>query len=956
MKKKFTKLSVLAISLLLAFSLSACSAEELKDIEGLENIEGLEDILNSDAFADLKDQLNEDLEEGSAKDSEEASEEDSEEIGYSEDADLLKDIIKAASFEEIFKKHDSFTVEYQASEDDLELAAKVFGQYTDLTYAIPGEYYKHTGIYNGEGEDPYVRDYLSMENDVYNFEDGELSREWFPMSKEEMEELRREELTMPDSLPIITDIGDLGLEEVVSVEEKGNNELLVTTHTSEEALAGLDFIPEDWEAPFSEFTYLVDKEDLTLREQCLNIVTGDDTIEIYRLKVSYDEAPPKEYEEFKKSIEDLKKDKDTKTITAVYKPGTDEEKSYELTESTSVKVKLRYPEGFSLSSDPEGKELFKGSDGKSDVTLYLIEDEAEDKKDEKEDKADGDSKDAKDSDKEAKEISASGIVEEEVPLYVGDKDNEEELSLYYIKDGSVPYISCEAIPDLIEKSFSFGYSEEDFYGISTESEDGHFLLTRDDPDVIMDIDFEEDKITFSDFDAFFMKANENLVDVLDPDPKVLKLMKKDEESSVNYSGGLISFDLKSYDIDLVEDEGEYYIPLQTVNDIMLCNYDAYVLRNHEAAFLVDCISNVFNDDSKSEIMDLYKENDLERTEDLAEFEYNELCMILDSRYGLKEEHNIESFDKFLTENGLAEDIKGTDQVKAELALATLMGKYIDDMHSNYMSPSSIADTEDVADALKEAKITRGNAKKAYEALMESYSAASKESYPKGIPGYEEVDNTAYITFNSFSSENKDYDYTKAPKESELDDVVKLMQYSCDQILRKNSPVENVVMDLSQNYGGDNTIATYAMATMLGYGKNNTINTMTAAKTCSVYEIDTNRDGKFDDNDTLAGKGLNLYCLVSPVSFSCGNLLPAEFKTSPEVTLIGKPTAGGTCTINFLSTASGSTLTLSSFKKMCRMHNGIFYNIDQGVEPDYKINKLADFYDREKLTKYINDLY
>ena len=60
---------------------------------------------------------------------------------------------------------------------------------------------------------------------------------------------------------------------------------------------------------------------------------------------------------------------------------------------------------------------------------------------------------------------------------------------------------------------------------------------------------------------------------------------------------------------------------------------------------------------------------------------------------------------------------------------------------------------------------------------------------------------------------------------------------------------------------------------------------------SSFKADTNLDGKFNKKDALYGKGLRLYCLISPCSFSCGNLVPSVFKQSDKVTLIGK-TSGG----------------------------------------------------------------
>ena len=38
-----------------------------------------------------------------------------------------------------------------------------------------------------------------------------------------------------------------------------------------------------------------------------------------------------------------------------------------------------------------------------------------------------------------------------------------------------------------------------------------------------------------------------------------------------------------------------------------------------------------------------------------------------------------------------------------------------------------------------------------------------------------------------------------------------------------------------------------------------------------------------------------------------------------------------------------------------LRNGSFYDIDQGVEPDFFISKTENFFDREKLAAYIDSL-
>jgi hypothetical protein len=108
-------------------------------------------------------------------------------------------------------------------------------------------------------------------------------------------------------------------------------------------------------------------------------------------------------------------------------------------------------------------------------------------------------------------------------------------------------------------------------------------------------------------------------------------------------------------------------------------------------------------------------------------------------------------------------------------------------------------------------------------------------------------------------------------------------------------------------------------------------------------------------DTLSGKGLHLYCLESPVSFSCGNLVPNAFKASHKVTLLGQESGGGSCVIHPLCTAAGSRYQVSGYRRFSIMKNGSFYDVDRGAQPDYFIGDINRFYNRKELTEYINSL-
>ena len=175
-----------------------------------------------------------------------------------------------------------------------------------------------------------------------------------------------------------------------------------------------------------------------------------------------------------------------------------------------------------------------------------------------------------------------------------------------------------------------------------------------------------------------------------------------------------------------------------------------------------------------------------------------------------------------------------------------------------------------------------------------------------------------------------------------------------RITRENSPIENVVLDLSNNTGGAVDAAVVVLSWFLGDAPFSIKNMATGALSTAVYRADINLDHKFDEKDTVADK--NLYCLISPVSFSCGNLVPAGLKSSQKVTLIGRTSGGGSCSVQPMTTAYGTVFQISSAMRMSFLKNGSFYDIDQGIEPDYYIDNIENYYDRAALTRFINGLF
>lgn len=235
---------------------------------------------------------------------------------------------------------------------------------------------------------------------------------------------------------------------------------------------------------------------------------------------------------------------------------------------------------------------------------------------------------------------------------------------------------------------------------------------------------------------------------------------------------------------------------------------------------------------------------------------------------------------------------------------------------------------------------------------------SVRSNPDACKSYFEVGDTAYISFDNFTmlpGENgvEGY-YTHDGKLPE--DTFGIIVDAHRQITRENSPIKNVVLDLSCNSGGATPAAVYTLCWFLGESRVSVNNTFTGAQSTMFYKADINMDHVQDEQDTLAGRGLNLFCLISPASFSSGNLVPWAFKENGNVTLLGRTSGGGSCVVSPITTAWGTTLLISGSRRLAFVKNGSYYDVDQGVEPDYVIHTYDHFYDREKLTEYIHTLY
>ena len=532
------------------------------------------------------------------------------------------------------------------------------------------------------------------------------------------------------------------------------------------------------------------------------------------------------------------------------------------------------------------------------------------------------------------------IEEKTVPLYMGSPDQKVEVVLAFM-DGvqDVPYISVENFKYIFEEILE-SPSNPDF-AVSIEKDGENVTLTRENGYPVRLV-FDEDSMEFYDLDAFFRKTDETtLIDSVEIPTVNEEGQPQFFEITDSYEkyGQAVIINVGDYGIDLIHQDDGYYLPLHLVSDIFMSQYDLGFIYNGSAVY-------VDGDGDFSAFEDLFYNEDYpaRRSKELAEFNYNELCLALDYLYGLKSQHDITDFDIMYTQTGLKDSMLSEDPAESCQALYESINVYLDDLHSSYLKNIYV-------------KNDRLKSKHPVSAMLsnrdgERFTSARAEYYGDSVPGYEEIGNTAYITFDQF--DNKGIDYYTEKAEDHLDDTMGLMIYSFELITRDNSPIENVVLDLSANIGGAVPSAAYVIAMFIGDGSISVKDVTSNALVTQNFKADLNLDRKFDDSDTLRGK-YNLICLTSPVSFSCANLVPSVLKNSHEVILLGQTSGGSSCMVQHLTTADGSILQLSGPRLMSYTKNGSFYDIDRGVEPDFIIPTARQFYDRKNLTTYINEL-
>ena len=551
------------------------------------------------------------------------------------------------------------------------------------------------------------------------------------------------------------------------------------------------------------------------------------------------------------------------------------------------------------------------------------------------------------------------------------KENLRGIDCLYFKEGAedIPYVNIE---ELCNYYFTVEYPEK--YKVLITSKNNNYTST-------VLIDLTKRKIYFSNYDhyisQFYSKSSKLFFDLANvQENDFIKI-----EKSFNSWGAPIEVNFSGFEdfVLCAEIDGKlnYYVSLNTYGNLFTA-FKSVVYNGKEVYSVNKIIYNGFDNPKEFYRFDEGTGKKM-RSSALTNFTYNELCINLDLNYGLKELHGnkFDCFDSYFEYVGLKSKLLNPDPEIFCKAIWDLCEAYFSDNHSNFKFASYYCGY-DIAKKFAERvetgdeNLLTGNS---ISKKMELYYTARQNVYGEDIPGLEFSDDgkTAIVRFDHYTN-SEDYDLnaiineTNQKLEKTTEDICNSIKenytaiqkdidteyylYCVNKMIKENPEVENVILDMSNNTGGSCRTAVATLAWMLGEVQTNITNSITGAKCSSVYVCDINADGKFDENDTIKDK--KLFCLISPASFSCGNMVPAMLKSSDRVVLLGETSGGGSAVVYPTMAADSTTFRISSRYVMSENKNGSNYDIDKGIEPHVRLQPET-LYDRETICSIVANM-
>lgn len=491
-----------------------------------------------------------------------------------------------------------------------------------------------------------------------------------------------------------------------------------------------------------------------------------------------------------------------------------------------------------------------------------------------------------------------------------------ELLTYYVDNGNVPFVDLQ---DFILLLDGYIYSDE----IEFLWDEPTQTLTLSYTTTYVD-DITEEEITET-YEAI-LDFNANTITVQDRSFFSGYIYS----TETNYSAGLsyldeyyfeegnpVVYDLNAYRFDMIYHEGDYVIPFHLAN-LMFCGgsyFNVYYNGDHYKGIYA------YGDETADFMTSSLNKTTIPADVRLATFDA--FAFTLDYFYGLKEENGVASYYNELYK--VVADMLNNVYLTSSRAYSDFVYKVLDELHSSMVYGSVYGGPEGNTPSISLANVgERTNAWYSVYYAVRDGKTARWGTNP--IPPFRIIagTKTAVIYLNSFVTKAVDDPDTVIDSNDYMRDAV-------DGIFAADPTIENIVVDISSNTGGN----LGALYRVLGYITENPIashyqDPLTGEKTTYWLEV-----------DTVARTNVNWFFMTSKVTFSAANLMAAIGKYQDVATIIGTTSGGGACSILPIYLPDGSahqisSLNMISYRVGSDEDGWTYIGIESGVQPDYEL--------------------
>lgn len=559
----------------------------------------------------------------------------------------------------------------------------------------------------------------------------------------------------------------------------------------------------------------------------------------------------------------------------------------------------------------------------------------------------------------------------------GDEITVKDLTAHIYNMEDTETIQClfkSSMPDMAFIS-TVDYLKHVYVDEPTEekNEDGAYTITN--PKGTMVIDPQHDTLHFDYFEDF-ISAKPN-AEGTELDAPYIREYPPVNEGETN---GL-DLDLSPYKIDIIEYDGKTYFPVSSIGLLFSETYNTAVYNKDNIYFIHT--SDIVMGTCYFKNTTVY--DTLERSKDLVELSYNDLCFAVDKLYGrpaqaeiasmLEEKSFDEMLDEYNDDTRRAKELLLSERtIDYVLGTAYLGQVLFDGGHTAVNYPAVLAFLTPgtaVYDALNrlfdEEDFRDANAVKyVVSSLNSSQKATNMSEFRSGeYENYELVNawddqsasklyvagDTAVFAFNKF-----------------INEAAYHFKWSLDYAKEKG--IKRFVIDLSCNSGGSAAVVMYIMAMITNQDKDSytasyrKIQTLTGNITRVDNDIDLNLDGEINDLDKSVYYDFEYAFITSGISYSCGNLLPCLARDA-GFPILGERSGGGACSLLIAYTPETFFYTLSSYNKFITADGN---DVDSGAELDYDLTKrvtddegnesidYSGLYDLEDISRKIDMYY